>query len=164
MFFFSSTQTAGIGLRNRNCQTKGGCVMLMATSSNIYQVDVYFDADCKHLTFSGVDVVFGVADVPVAIPVAPGLQIINFTLTTSLSSPSPQAEFKFYPIQWIGTPDLLPATGLGQWFDSTHCRMVVLNSNTSTFNNQFGFILTVMYEGVAYSSSDPTIINEPVVQ
>jgi hypothetical protein len=141
--------------------------MLIATSSNIYQVGVSFDADSKQFSFSGPDVVHDGTGNGVSIPVAPGIQIINFTLlTTPLTGP--QATFQFYPIQWIGTPELSPAMGLGQWFDSTSCRLVVFNTRSSggtgpVGQDRHGFIFTVMHEGAAYTSPDPTIINDPPV-
>ena len=140
--------------------------MFIATATNIYQVDVTFDAVSRQFSFSGHDVVPGPNGDGVSIPIAPGIQMINFTLLTT-GSPSAEATFEFYPIQWIGSPELAPAMGLGQWFDSTHCRMVVFNSKSSTgpagAGDRHGFIFTVMYEGRAYSSPDPTIINEPPV-
>jgi hypothetical protein len=141
--------------------------MLIATNTNIYQVEVNFDADSKQFSFSGHDVVPNVNGNGVAIHIAPGIQMVNCTLlTTPLTGP--KATFQFYPIQWIGTPELAPAMGLGQWFDSTSCRLVVFNTKSSGGTGQddqarHGFIFTVMYDGRAYSSPDPTIINDPPI-
>jgi hypothetical protein len=138
--------------------------MLTATSTNIYQVDVNFDADSKQFSFSGQDVVTNVSGNGVSIHVAPGIQMINCTLLTTPPA-GPQASFQFYPIQWIGTPELAPAMGLGQWFDSTSCRIVVFNTKSSGVPGQagHGFTFTVVYEGRVYTSPDPTIINDPPI-
>lgn len=128
---------------------------------NIYDVEVIFDALHHSFSFEG-----DLNSENLSIPVAVGVQMINFTLLTVHHEPSTSgATFQFYPIEWIGAPDLVAARGaVGEWFDSTHCRLVVFNSNTSTAGIGYSFIMTVMFDGVAYSTPDPTIINEPPVQ
>ena len=120
--------------------------MLIATNTNIYQADVSFDADSKQFSFSGSDVVHNVNGSGASIHLAPGIQMIKFTLlTTPLTGP--KATFQFYPIQWIGTPELAPAMGLGQWFDSTSCRMVVFNTKSSGVAGQDGQDQHGCYQG-----------------
>jgi hypothetical protein len=134
---------------------------MKSTAVNIYDVKVTFNAaagtEADRFSYTG-DVRLGGN----AIPIAPGIQMINFELLTEGGDGS-AATFQAYPVTWVGTPALQPVAGLGEWFGATHCHMVVCNFNTSDVPVVNGFVLTVMYGGVSYTSPDPTIINDPPV-
>lgn len=132
---------------------------MIATTTNIYSVDVIFDAADKTFTFKGDEVKSASG---YSIHIKPGVQLVNFSLTTINGSGGAEAYFAFYPVSWLGTPELQPANGLGQWHDSTTCRLVILNTHTST-SSSHGFVVTVLYQDKAYVSTDPTMINDPPV-
>lgn len=132
---------------------------MLNTSSNIYDVQVIFNAQDRTFAFIG-DVAGGSA-ASASIHIAPGIQVINLTLFTINNADGTQASFKFYPVSWTSSPNLQPAAGLGEWFGPTHCHMVVVNSNCSVDRVPYDFIVTVMYGGAAFASPDPTIINDP---
>jgi hypothetical protein len=133
--------------------------MLLTPQAKIFEVEVTFHPHAEQkFSFSG-DV-----DENHSITIPPGLQMINFTLSTQHPPEHPSASkatFQTYPIDWQGTPPLQPAPGLGQWFDESRCSVVIfsLNNNTQTF----GFKITVSYEGNLHESHDPSIVNDPPV-
>jgi hypothetical protein len=124
-----------------------------------YDVQVMFDAESKQFSYTGVDVQN--EDGHTLIPIAFGTQTINFTLFTQHPYEGQEATFDFFPIEPdAGTPT---ESVTNHFFDSTHCVLVIDNTNTVTPAPQLGFTTAVMYEGRPYKSGDPSIINEPPV-
>ena len=136
--------------------------MLITTQANVYQVGVVFhpDADAaSKFTFSGIDI-----DEDHKIKIQPGIQMINFTLSTEHPPEDPsdsKATFEVYPIEWLGTPPLQPAQGLGPWFDEDRCSVVIFSLNNHC--HTFGFKIIASYEGSLHESHDPSIFNDPPV-
>jgi hypothetical protein len=128
-----------------------------------YDVQVIFDAECQQFSYTGVDVQHDEYG-NTLIPIAFGTQTINFTLFTQHPPEDPlgpEATFEFFPIEPdAGTPTI---SVTNHSFDSTHCVLVIDNTNTVTPAPQLGFTMAVMYEGRPYKSHDPSIINEPPV-
>ncbi|HYN20633.1 MAG TPA: hypothetical protein VE078_06710 [Thermoanaerobaculia bacterium] len=133
--------------------------MLITPQANIFQVQVEFHPHAEQkFIFSG-DV-----DENHSIKIPPGLQMINFMLSTFHPPEHPsesKATFDIYPIAWLGTPPLQPAQGLGQWFDESRCSVVIFSLNEGT--HTFGFRIIASYEGSLHESHDPSIVNDPPV-
>ena len=133
--------------------------MLITPQANIFQVQVGFHPHAEQeFIFSG-DV-----DENHSIKIPPGIQMIDFRLSTHHPPEHPsesKAAFDIYPITWIGTPPMQFERGLGEWFDSNRCSVVIFSLNAN--EHTFGFKVTVSYEGNLHESHDPSIINDPPV-
>ena len=128
---------------------------MLETTSHILSVQVNFDADRKTFSFDGeID-----GDWEIRVP--PGLQIINFSLHTTPAG-SGQAHFAHQPVAAVDTELGIIAEGRVPGHENRYS-MVVANSNAGGEPTQFSFVMFVVYDGVAYCSGDPTLINDPPV-
>jgi len=157
---------------------------MIKTTVNIYRVNVIFDAQALAFTYSG-DMVYIRPTGPTgptgpAVPtltVSSGIHLINFTLETTNSATGAAASFVSiseadpFPIVFIA--DGSPRTGVASpvnyvpniWRNDTYCSLVAMNLNhIPNWADPRPFVVKVMYETILYTSSDPTIINDPPAQ
>ncbi|NJL29791.1 MAG: hypothetical protein HC897_18815 [Thermoanaerobaculia bacterium] len=137
--------THALGL-SENTRPDGGSTV------NIYRFRVNFDTETKHVSTAGLDG----ASFP--IHALQGISLITFELD-NLSG----AEFSGTPIQWLqdGKPTDLPPWFLVHLHDPHHFALWDFNSDPATTPHEF--VLSVFHGGQFYSTSDPTIINEPPI-
>lgn len=132
--------------------------MLTTTQANVYEVQVGFHPQEEN-KFS-----FGGDMVDKKLKIAPGIQMINFRLSTHHAPEHPSASMATFvndPITWEGTPPIQPAQGLGEWFGESRCSAVIFSLNDA--EHTFGFKIAVSYEGTIHESHDPSIINDPPI-
>jgi hypothetical protein len=151
MFFFSSGQPAGFGLRTANERRS----IMQSTMVNIYEAQVLFDANTKTFVFAG-DVLYNQDGA--YLKIAMGVHAIIFSLETIVDQQAPEkkATFQDNPITWYD-----PNTLLSNSNDTFRCCLVISNLNSNII--QYGFEITVHYDDHPYTSDDPTIINDPIV-
>lgn len=132
---------------------------MQSATVNIYEIGVIFDTDVQLFAFAGDVLPLPEGGAEIVLP--PGVHVLNFTLTSVGGQATDRpAKFLQYPLQWangdtvLGTP-----SSPTSWFNDFQCSAVVFNTLVSP--RRAGLRLSVTWRDTLYTSTDPTIINEP---
>lgn len=125
----------------------------------LYDIQVHFDPASETITFSG-DVTH--QDGQALIEVDSHLALVRLTLQP-ISGDTKPSSLTLDPIVWVDRSGVrVPEPSCLETQLDTSRALTLIDCNTTSGEQRYGFRLSLLYDGNTYSSSDPTIINKDV--